>query len=157
MLEAFLHLPLFRDLEIQQLCLLEPLFERYSCPPDTVIFEQGEQAAYLYIILRGSANILYKPHDGPAISITRLKAGDIFGWSAVIGSSTYTSGVKSLEEMEALRIRAEDLKKLRCLHPEISGIILERFAQAVAPRWKDSHQQIKSMLERAMYSAQDKS
>src|SRR3990172_8032035 len=148
MLEAFHHVPLFRDLEIQQLSLLEPLFERYICPPDTVIFEQGAPADFLYLILSGTVNIMYKPHDGPPISITRLKAGDIFGWSAVIGSPAYTSGIKSLEAVEALRIRYGNLKQLWSLHPEISGLILDRFAQAVSSRWKNSDEQIKSMLER---------
>jgi CRP-like cAMP-binding protein len=150
MLEPFHQIPLFRDLEIQQYSLLEPLFDRYTCPADTVIFEQGEQAAFLYLLLSGSVSIQYKPDDGPTLSVTRLKPGDIFGWSAVIGSASYTSGVRSLDPVQALRIRAEDLKQLRLVHPEISGIILDRFARAVSPRWEDADQQVKSMLERGM-------
>jgi CRP-like cAMP-binding protein len=115
-----------------------------------VIFEQGQPAAFLYLLLSGTVGIQYKPEDGPPISITRLKSGDIFGWSAAIGSPVYTSATRSLEPVTALRIRAEDLKQMRQDQPEISSLILDRFARAVSSRWQNADQQIKSMLERGM-------
>jgi CRP-like cAMP-binding protein len=154
MLEEFHRLPIFRDLEIQQLCALEALFERYACVEDALIFEQGQPADFLYVLLSGTVVIQFKPEDGPPISITRLKSGDIFGWSAAIGSPCYTSGTRSLEPVEALRIRAEDLKQLRQTQPVISGMILDRFAAAVSSRWHNADEQVKSMLERGMHDSE---
>src|SRR6266545_2135324 len=91
MLESLTHIPLFEDLASDQLALLEPLFEYYKCPPATTVFEQGDLAEYLYLILGGSASIHYKPYDGPPIKITQLPEGSVFGWSAVVGSAYYTS------------------------------------------------------------------
>ena len=49
--------PLFKDLDGNILNLLEPLFEPYSCPAETVIFEQGDPAHYLYLILEGAVQV----------------------------------------------------------------------------------------------------
>jgi CRP-like cAMP-binding protein len=93
MFDMMTDIPLFRDLKPEQQKLIEPLFEAYTCPPETVIFEQGDEVAYLYLILRGKVAIQYKPYDGPPITVTYLSEGDGFGWSAVTGSKYYTSGI----------------------------------------------------------------
>ena len=46
--------PLFKEVDDYILHLLEPLFEPFSCPEGTVIFEQGEPAHFLYLVLEGS-------------------------------------------------------------------------------------------------------
>lgn len=150
MLEDFDHIPLFAGLDREQLSQLEPLFELYSCPQDSLIFEQGAPAAYVYLILQGRVEILYKPYDGPTITITRLKEGDVFGWSAAIGSSTYTSGIRSMKRLVALRIRGEDLRRLCLEHPETGGLILDRLAEIVSSRWKNAHFQVRSILSKGM-------
>ena len=95
MLEILPSIPLFQELEPAQIELLKPLFEKFSCAPDVVIFEQGSPANYLYLLIKGEVAIRYKPYDGPPITLTRLRAGDVFGWSAVIGSPNYTSSIIS--------------------------------------------------------------
>ena len=134
--------------------LLRPLFEPYSCPTDTIIFEQGGEAKYLYLILSGSIEIRYKPYDGPPIVLTRLKAGDVFGWSAVIGGPTYTSGIRSTEPVEAIRIRGIDLKQLCKEHPNTGSTLLDRLARVVSNRCKTARLQVKSMLKDGVENSQ---
>ena len=87
--------PFLKDLTPEQYNLLYPLFEPFTVPGGMVIFNQGDQAAHLYLILQGTVAILYKPYDGPKITLTHLHEGDIFGWSSVLGSCTYTSDAQS--------------------------------------------------------------
>lgn len=150
MLEALSHIPFLKDLSREQLELLLPLLEEYSCPAGTVIFEQGDAASHLYLILRGAVVIRYKPYDGPAIVLTRLRSGDAFGWSAVIGSKAYTSGIISEEEVETIRIRGSDLRQLCAAHPETGRLILDRLAGVVSSRWKDAHAQVKAVLDQGV-------
>jgi CRP-like cAMP-binding protein len=142
--------PLFEGFSIRQLELLTPLFQPYSCPEDTVIFEQGREADYLYWLLHGSVEIRFKPYDGPTLVLTRLKAGDVFGWSAVIGSPIYTSETRSATPVEAIRIRGRDLEWLCREHPTTGSTILDRLAQGVSSRWKNARAQVKSMLRESV-------
>lgn len=122
------------------------VFESYICPPGTVIFEQGEPAQYLYLILRGKAVITYKPYDGPRLVLTRLKAGDVFGWSAVVGSHLYTSSVVSETKLETIRLERKKLIHLVSEQPDTGKVLIDRLALNVSPRWKNAHEQIKPIL-----------
>jgi CRP-like cAMP-binding protein len=146
MLESLPNIPLFQNLEPAQTALLKPLFEQFICAPDTTIFEQGEPADYLYLLIKGEVAIRYKPYDSPPITLTHLRGGDVFGWSAVVGSAYYTSSIVSETSIEALRIRGSYLLVLVREHPETGKIIMDHLANVVSSRWKNAHAQVQSLL-----------
>ncbi len=139
--------PFLKDLTREQYDLLSPLFEAFAVPARTAIFKQGDTAAYLYIISRGRVAIKYKPYDGPKITLTHLRPGDIFGWSSVVGSETYTSDAVSTTLIEALRIRGADLMQICIEFPDLGSGILEKLAAAVSPRWVHARKQIQDLLQ----------
>ena len=140
------YIPLFQDLDPAQIDLLKPLLEEFTCPVDTMIFEQGCPAVYLYLLIKGEVAIRYKPYDGPAITLTHLREGDVFGWSAVVGSLYYTSSIISESEIEAIRIRGSHLLKLFSDAPETGKVVMDRLARIVSPRWGNAHAQVQSLL-----------
>ncbi len=152
MFDMMTDIPLFRDLKPEQQKLIEPLFEVYTCPADTVIFEQGDEVMHLYLILRGKVAIQYKPYDGPLITLTQLSEGDVFGWSVVTGSKHYTSGIVAKDDVEAIRVRGTALRQFCAVHPETGAILLDKLAQIVSPRWKNAHVEVKSILQQSMGS-----
>lgn len=147
MLDTLPVIPLFHGLAPDHISMLKAAFEPYSCPNAATIFEQGDPASHLYLILSGKAAIRYKPYDTPPIILTRLRDGDIFGWSAVIGSLKYTSSVISESLLEAIRIHRVDLWNLVTHEPETGKILIDRLAQIVSPRWKNAHEQIRPLLQ----------
>jgi CRP-like cAMP-binding protein len=70
----------------------------------------------------------------------------VFGWSAVIGSTHYTSSIISESQVEALRIRGNYLLALVREHPETGKIIMDRIASVVSSRWKNAHEQVQLLL-----------
>jgi len=138
--------PLFQGVDEHTLQLLEPLFEPYSCLNGTVIFEQGDPALHLYLILEGAIEILYKPYDGPPLTITTLAPGHIVGWSAAIGNATYTSRAICKEDCRTIRMSSRDLHKLCAKEPEAGRTILNLLAESVSPRWQNAQGQIQTLL-----------
>lgn len=139
--------PFFSGLSSEQLELLVPLFETFTAPAGTVIFKQGDQATHLYVIQRGSVTIQYKPYDGPMITLSHLRAGEIFGWSSVVGGESYTSDAVVTTDLEALRLRGAGLVQLCAEHPTAGFAILDQLAEAVSPRWTYARRQIQGILE----------
>ena len=137
---------IFKELDESQMNLLKPLFESFSCQAGTVILRQGAPADFLYWIISGKVEMSFKPYDGIPITVSHVEEGDLFGWSAVVGSETYTSSATAIENVEAFRVRGSELRKFCAEHPEAGKDILERLADGVSSRWKDAHQQIKSLL-----------
>jgi CRP-like cAMP-binding protein len=136
----------FKGLDENMLELLSPLFQEYSCRPGTVIFQQGDQADFLYLVVDGKVDMSYKPYDGNAITVSHVGKGGLFGWSAVVGSDQYTSTAIAIEGVEAYRIQGSELRKFCVDHPEAGRDILERLADRVSSRWTDAHKQVKSIL-----------
>jgi CRP-like cAMP-binding protein len=154
MFKEFESVPLLKDLDDSILRLLEPLFEPYSCPAGAVIFEQGEPARYLYLILAGAVEMLYKPYDGPQLTLTNLTQGSIIGWSAVVGNAAYTSGAVCKEDCTAIRMTGRDLQKLCVKEPEAGRIILDLLAESVSSRWQDAREQIQTLLNSTVSARQ---
>ena len=145
-------LSIFNDPKVDYMDLLEPLFEPYTCPPGTVVLQQGKPAEYLYLIVSGSAEVSYKPYDGSPITVSHVEKGGLFGWSAVVGSELYTSSTIAIEPLRAMRVRGSDLRRFCVEHPESGKDLLERLASSVSSRWKDASEQVRSILAHGMQS-----
>ena len=156
MLEDLRTIPPFDDLSEDILRLVEPMFERFTCPAGAVIFEQGEPAMYLYLLLSGSVTLRYKPYDGPTINLTQVAVGGVFGWSAVVGNPSYTSGTVAKEDVETIRIRGSKLRGLVVHHPAAGRVILDKLAGKVSNRWKDANRQVRDILEEAISAEKEK-
>lgn len=132
--------------------LLKPLFEQFSCQAGTTVIQQGAPVDYLYLILSGKVEVSFKPYDGQPITVTHVEKDGLFGWSAVVGSEKYTSSIIAIKDLEAVRLRGSELRKLCVEHPESGKAILEHLANTVSSRWKDAHEQVKSILSSGMKS-----
>jgi CRP/FNR family cyclic AMP-dependent transcriptional regulator len=143
-------LAIFEDLNEDLIGFLKPLFESYSCPAGTVIFQQGDRAESLYLVIDGKVDMSFKPYDGIPLTISHVGQGGVFGWSAMVGSDTYTSTALAIEDLEAFRLHGSRLRSFCREHPEAGQHILERFADGVSGRWKDAHRQVQSILYQGM-------
>lgn len=146
----FNQLPLFQGMSLSQLEVLRPIFVDFECYEGTVLFEQGELAEYLYLVVSGEAEIQYKPEDGPIITVARVRPGGLAGWSSLIGRRLYTSAVVCSQDSQLLRVRGADLQNLCQEHPETGVLLLERLADVVAERLRNTHPQVLSLLENGL-------
>lgn len=138
---------LFQGLTASQRALLKSLFVPIDYYPDTVIFEQGGPADYLYVVIVGEVVVNFKPDDGPALDVARVKPGNIVGWSAALGSRSYTSSASCIAYTQLLRVRGEDLRMLCEQYPDTGIVILERLAGVIAERLHSTHEIVVQLLE----------
>jgi len=137
---------IFKDVNKNYADLLKPLFEPYACAAGTSVIQQDAPEDYIYLVLEGKAEVSFKPYDGIPITISHVGKDGLFGWSALVGSKTYTSSVRAIESLETIRIGGSELRKLCIEHPDAGKDILESLATAVSSRWKNAHKQVKSIL-----------
>lgn len=138
-------LPFFQGLSGADLALLASCFRTLRFRAGALLFDQGDAAEFFYLLVRGEVVIRYKPEDGPAITVARVKPGNVFGWSAAMGNAVYTSAAICESDSEVLQIRGETLRSLCEKHPQAGKIILGRLAAVAAERQK-SRQQITGLL-----------
>jgi CRP-like cAMP-binding protein len=149
-LDKYAGLAFFTGITPDELRLLEPYFAPQTWVAGTVIFEQGDYAEFLYLVVSGEVTIRFKPEDGPLMTVTRVQPGGIFGWSAAMNNPTYTSGAVCALDSEVLRIRGGDLRMLCEKNPEVGAVILDRLAGVIAERKRSQQGKVSSMLASGM-------
>lgn len=124
--------PLFQDFKDIQLDVLRSVLECREYPARRVILRQGEPATHVYLIGRGALEVRHVPYDGPQMSVDRLGAGDVFGWSALLGRPVYTATVAAVADCCLYAITLEKLQSLCRLHHDTGVVLLENMARSVS-------------------------
>ena len=150
MISLLANLPPFKDIDEGIVRLVEPLFELYYYPATTTIFEQKDIANHLYLLVEGAVDVVFKPYDSPPMTITSLRPGNFFGWSAAIGNVVYTSSAICQEDSEVLRISGKKLRQLCKKHPTAGRIVLQLLADSVSSRWSNAQEQIHTLLNQSV-------
>ena len=143
-------LPIFKSFSPDQVKLIEPLMEFCSFPADMVIFQQGDQAEYFYILTSGEIALHFKPYDGPSLVITKISSGGVFGWSAALNRAAYNAAAVTIKEITAIRMEAIKLKKLCATDPETTFLFLESLVAIISDKLKVSHQEILNLINQGM-------
>ena len=146
-IDPFNELTFFEGLNQADRTLLRPIFIPCDFYPNTQLFEQGDPADNLYLVVVGEVVVVFKPDDGPPITVARVQPGGVVGWSAALGSRVYTSGAVCLVYTQLLRARGSDLRKLCAQHSDLSCIVLDRLATVIAQRLSSTHDQVVALLE----------
>ncbi len=149
-LETLRSISLFENLEQDDIRLLAARFEHESFPSGVMIFEQGGPADKLFLLTAGRVEVRFKPDDGEPLVVTTLVDEGVFGWSAALGRSTYTSCAVATEASEALSIEGDVLRRLCAEHPQTGVLILERLAAVIAERLRNTHEHVIAMLHEGM-------
>ncbi len=144
--EELQFIPFLKGVSAEDLALLAEKFERCEYPAQEMIFAQGDPAMHLYILRQGEVAIRFKPYDGEELTVSTIKPGGVFGWSAALGRHRYTSGALCTHESEVYRIRGADLHQLCLDHPQAGVVILERLATVIAERLRNTHEQVITLL-----------
>ncbi len=145
-------LTLFHDLTAEQLDLIQSFGEVCDFSKGIIIFDQGDQAEHLYIVIHGEVIIRYKPYDGPDITVSHIGEGGVFGWSAALGRTIYTSAAMTTMPSKFYRFKSENLRELCEKSPETGHIVLDRLATAIAERLRSTHNQVLTILTQAVGS-----
>jgi len=115
-----------------------------------VFFQQYQPADRLYLLVSGRVEIRFKPYDGEALTVSIIEAGGVFGWSAALGRSSYTSGAVCTADGRCLSIRGRDLRRICEDHPATGVILLERLAEVIALRLTSTHDHVMELLRQGV-------
>jgi len=147
-------LNIFKNFRDDQLALVEPLLSLNTFAEGESIFNQGDRAKHICVILEGKVDIRFKPDDHDMITVARLTRDGVFGWSAAFGSGTYTSGAIAITDVKLLCVSGDDLKKLNEDDPKTGKLMLDQLAKMISQRLDrknaQGRDQVAAMLEHGL-------
>jgi CRP-like cAMP-binding protein len=112
--------PLFAELEHDELDRFSRVAVPRSFPSGTRVFHEGDQSDACYIVRHGRFRVTREHSDGRAITLANLGPGDIFGELAMLDGEVRSASVEALEDGELLALPGADVRALLSRHPEIT-------------------------------------
>ena len=140
-LEVLKRSDLFRELNNEQLSLVEKMCTAEVYEPGTIIHRQNTITDKIYVIEEGLVGIILEP--GP-LSHRQLQAAtnfETFGWEAVIPPHLATATAKAIERTRVLAFNGDELCELCHTKPGVGCPICRAVARVVAERLHAAYMQ----------------
>jgi small-conductance mechanosensitive channel/CRP-like cAMP-binding protein len=100
--------------------------------PGELVVRRGDAGGSMFIIIRGTAEVLLSGNSGNVQNLAVLRPGDVFGEMALFTGETRSADVKAVEELQVLEVRKPVIEALLRSNPGLidtfSRIIGERQA-----------------------------
>jgi CRP-like cAMP-binding protein len=142
--------PFFAGLGDEELESLSAIACEISFQSGDLIFDEGDAAHTLYLLLEGWVDIVIEINDYQdsrrQLVVTTLSSGDIFGWSAVVEPYIYTTSVVCASPVKAIGFSKIDLQSLFDANQRLGHIIITRICQIIASRLRTTRLQMASMF-----------
>jgi CRP/FNR family transcriptional regulator len=127
--ELLRSVPLFSDLEQDELERFSRVAVARSFPAATRVFHEGDHSDACYIVRTGSFRVTREHSDGRAITLATLGPGDIFGELAMLDGEVRSASVEALSDGELLALPAGEVRSLLARHPEITVKLVAALAR----------------------------
>ena len=130
--------------ELQQIVNLPSCLER-TYQPQEVIFNAGQDAEHLYILVEGQVDLIAgasAPHSksvSPTL-ITIIGKGSIFGWPALVPPHIFSLTAITKTPAQILTIGGSDIRNLFKAHPNIGYEVTQSLLQVIASRFRTIEQ-----------------
>jgi CRP/FNR family transcriptional regulator, cyclic AMP receptor protein len=134
LVDALRKIQFLRDVDDEFLARLAPLARTVLVPAGAVLFRQGDPAKSFYLLLEGSASLEF---CAPAVGCKRIltiEAGELLGWSPVLGQSRMTATARVIADAVAVELNSAGCLALCESEPRFGYELMKRTALALAKR-----------------------
>lgn len=135
------HLPLFAGLDATELDELLKEARAVRHPKNSNVFEQGQEAHSLFLLLNGHVRAEKTTPDGKQIVVRYVSAGEVFGVAQAIGLKHYPATAVAAVDSVSLAWPSAAWPRLVAQHPALATNTL----QTVGQRLQEAHTRVIEM------------
>ena len=121
--------PVFSDLAAEDLEQVARVAVPRHFSPGQVVFREGDASDTCYVVRRGHARATRAHPDGRTLTLATFGPGDIFGELAMFDSERRSATIEATDEVEAVAILGDDMRRLLKLHPELAVKLVVNLAR----------------------------
>lgn len=137
-----LNIPVFKDLNHRDLRTIKRILHQREYQKDEVIFHQGDVGLGMYIIVKGTVEIICNP--GSYI-LAELHDGDFFGELALLDDASRSATAVPKTPCTLLCFFKPELLDLISRDPKLGGKILFQLAWTIGERLKSTNEQVREL------------
>ena len=136
--------PLFAQMNLEQLVAIDQRLEEVEYLAGEVVFEEGQLGAELYILLDGTVKIVKARGSGQELLLTRLEGVNYFGEMAILDDEPRSASVVVERNSRLLVLKGEQLKDLVEQMPEMAFEIIKVLTARIRQADDRLNQMVKS-------------
>jgi predicted RND superfamily exporter protein/CRP-like cAMP-binding protein len=134
-------IPLFNGLRASQARIAALMGRLRTVGPAERIVARGEPGDEMYVLIRGSAQVLAGA-DGQEIALRTVTRGDVVGEMGLLRGQPRTAEVRALEETDLLVVNERFLQVLRRRYPRIATTVFFNLIRIVSDRLQETTEQL---------------
>ena len=134
--------PLFQHLTKRELKIISKLVYRRVYHSGEYIFQMHQPGAAMFIVKRGSVNILLPGPEQTETLLATLGAGTFFGELALLDNSPRSATAKSAETTETITFFRSEFNRLLNMYPSVGIKVMKQLALIIGQRLKATNEQI---------------
>src|SRR3974377_8128 len=123
--EVYRNLPFFKGLRYEHLEVLQTLAHEVRFDRDQIIFREGDESSFFYIILSGRVS-LEVTALGRTLRVSTVSEGEEFGWSSLQPMHGKQFQARALESLKALAFDGARLREACDEDPVFGYALMKR-------------------------------
>jgi CRP/FNR family transcriptional regulator, cyclic AMP receptor protein len=144
-LESLKALPLFKDMTSAELANLASLFFEKTYSKSSTLFVEGMTGEILYVIKKGSVQILKKMDNHQESVLATLKVGEFLGEMSLIDNRPRTATARVAEESLLLVMTKKTFNAMVEKYPEIALKVILVFLKIANERLRKANESVKQV------------
>lgn len=120
----------FKGIDSEVMNKITAIYREEDHLKDKVLFNKNEDARSIFILKRGTVNLVIK--NGGMFIIPLSNPGEIFGLSGLVESSTYTASGVCATDAKVVRIDRDKLDEIFDQHPHVGLILVKRLGAVLS-------------------------
>jgi CRP/FNR family cyclic AMP-dependent transcriptional regulator len=124
----------FREIGDEHLEQLAEICREVEFPARFSVFEESDPAKMVYVILTGEISLAISDQDRSYRQIASVRAGDLMGWSPLVGRTRLYDSARTLTPVKALEFDGSELMQFCAANPSFGFTFMHRAACTLAER-----------------------
>jgi len=121
--------------------------EEFTLNPDTVLFQEGDPAEHVILVLDGKVELIKKLDGGKEVNITTVEPGDYFGEWGVLDEQPRSTHAICSGITRVAKIPGPSL--LRILHQEPAYVTLQMLRTILKHLRRSNERFVEAMLKKS--------
>lgn len=138
MIEWLMHVPLFQNLDNEQLTRIASICKKQEFKAGTMLFREKETGSDFYVLVRGSVKIFTQNRQGEEKILTVLREGENFGELSLLDGKPRSASAQTLEDSTLYTLSGNDFLDMLKSDFNMTREIMKELCQ----RLRDTNQHV---------------
>jgi CRP-like cAMP-binding protein len=122
----------FRGIDPEVMNKITAIYSEEDHPKDTVLFKKDEDAKSIFILKRGTINLVIQ--NGGTFAIPLSNPGEVFGLSGMVEGGVYIASGICATDSKVVKIDRDKLDEIFDQHPDVGLILIKRLGAVLTKK-----------------------